>query len=67
MMERIIKSRKDWKCANCYQPIEKGEICRYGEARDPVYAEDVQVSILYRKWHLCIDVPACNLRMLKGD
>ena len=70
MMEKIIKTRKDWKCANCYRPIAKGEICRYGEARDPVYdvINDLeQIGIRYSKWHLCIDVTACNVRMLKGD
>ena len=61
MKDKIVKARKDYKCAFCDSDIKKGDHHQYGKTRTPKFDDnDDQIGIEYAEWRLCLDNEKCT-------
>lgn len=57
-MEKQVKARKNYQCAQCDQPILKGDLYNYIEGKAPRYADDghyIPIGIKYYRCKVCIN------------
>ena len=70
-MDKIVKTRKDHKCAYCGKTILKGSTACYMEGRNPKYEvkgfEEKQIGIEYFKVYYCYGAEGDNMPACAGD
>ncbi len=58
MYEKTHKARKNYACANCKKPINKGDVYLFGKGRDARYEEKVyspkQIGVSYFQYRICM-------------
>jgi hypothetical protein len=70
-MDKIVKTRKDHKCAYCGKTILKGSTACYMEGRHPKYEvkgfEEKQIGIEYFKVYYCYGAEGDNMPSCAGE
>ena len=55
MIDKMVKTRKEHRCAYCHRIIPAGSYAGYMEFRAPLYENGNQVGIRYYHDYFCIE------------
>lgn len=56
MIDKMVKTRKEHRCAICHRSMPAGSSAGYMEFRAPLYEGDIQVGIRYYHDYFCLEL-----------